>query len=97
MVVQTRRGKKTDPQLEETSRGRKISVRDSWNYEFHDHIDPSIAIFYTPHNITILMLFISGLVYLALFVLKDDHILNAKVGIWVATFVLVITGVRFNS
>ena len=73
----------------------KISkgIRDSWNYEFHDSIDPSIEIFYQPHNISLLVAFISGLVYLALFVLKDDHVLNAKVGISVAVFVLVITGV----
>jgi hypothetical protein len=48
------------------------------DYSFRDDIDPSVEFLYKPHNITALMVFIGALVYVALFVLKDDHIFNAK-------------------
>ncbi|KAJ3274985.1 hypothetical protein HDV01_001491 [Terramyces sp. JEL0728] len=71
---------------------KKENIRASWDYEYHDEVDPTVEIFYKPMNITLLFLFIAGLIYTALFVLKDDLILNTKVGLWTAVIVLVLTG-----
>ena len=29
------------------------NVKVSWEYEYHDRLDPTVAFFYTPHNVTL--------------------------------------------
>ncbi|KAJ3257873.1 hypothetical protein HK103_004164 [Boothiomyces macroporosus] len=70
----------------------KENIRASWDYEYHDKLDPTVEIFYKPMNITLLVSFIVGLVYVPLFVLDDDPVFNTKVGLWTAVIVLVLTG-----
>jgi hypothetical protein len=48
-------------------------------YSYQDDVDPSIEFLYKPHNISALLIFVGALVYVALFVLQDDHVFNAKV------------------
>lgn len=56
----------------------KEGVRSSWNYSYHDEIDPSLEYFYQPRNISILVISILALVYVAIFKLEDDQIFNLK-------------------
>lgn len=45
------------------------------------------------YNISLLVVFISALVYSAFFLMKEnDHVFNAKIGIWASVSVLVCTG-----
>lgn len=67
-------------------------IRESWDYEYHDPIDPTIEFFYKPHNITILLIIIAILVYIAIFVLQDDPVFNVKIGISCAVGVLAVIG-----
>lgn len=65
----------------------------SWNYSASDPINPTISFFYTPRNITFLVAFFSGLMYCALYVLKEnDHIFNTKVGILMCVCLMVCMG-----
>lgn len=69
------------------------NVRSSWSYQYHDDIDPTIEFFYKPHNITLLVIFILSLLYVAFYLLQDDWIFNTKVGIATAILVLIFTGI----
>jgi phosphatidylserine synthase 2 len=62
-------------------------------YAYHDDIDPTIELFYQPRNITVLFLSILSLIYTAMYLCKDDHLLNFKLGLVAAVGVLVVTGV----
>ena len=69
---------------------QKIDVR-NWNRPIHDEIDPSVKFFYRPHNISILLILILGLIYTA-YSTSEDHILNLKLGAIASVFTLVIVG-----
>jgi phosphatidylserine synthase 2 len=56
---------------------RRIASKER-DYQIHDDIDPTVEFFYRPRNITVLVIFIASLVYIALFKLDDDHVLNFK-------------------
>ena len=72
---------------------RRDGVRESWNYEFHDQIDPTLEEFYKPHNIALLLLAIGILIYIALFQMDDhDPVFNMKVGISCAVGFLLLFG-----
>lgn len=67
--------------------------RESWNYEFHDQIDPTLEEFYKPHNIALLLFAIGILIYVALFRMDDhDPVFNMKVGISCAVGFLLLFG-----
>jgi phosphatidylserine synthase 2 len=69
---------------------KQENLRDSWNYSYHDELDPTVEFFYKPRNISILFLFIVALIYMA-FMVEEDQ-LNAKIGIICAIGVLLLTG-----
>ncbi|KAJ3000727.1 hypothetical protein HDV02_003529 [Globomyces sp. JEL0801] len=69
----------------------KLDIR-AFNYGYQDDVDPHLEFFYKPRNLTFLVAFISGLVYIAMFVLKDDQVFNTKVGLWTAFSFLLVTG-----
>ncbi|KAI9100975.1 phosphatidylserine synthase 2 [Phlyctochytrium arcticum] len=71
----------------------KINLREAWEYEFKDNVDPTVAFFYKPRTVRLLLLMLAGLVYLALFILTgDDVVFNVKVGLCAAAVVLLLIG-----
>ena len=89
LLMETRSRRKSPA----TTSKSKEGVRESWNYEFHDRIDPTLEFFYRPHNISLLILVIATLIYTALFRMNDhDPIFNMKVGISCAVGVLLLVG-----
>ncbi|KAI9328322.1 phosphatidyl serine synthase-domain-containing protein [Zopfochytrium polystomum] len=73
-------------------RTTKKDLRASWSYEFHDEIEPTLAFFYTPRTITMLVLMLSGILYAALFVAGEDVVANTKMGLSAAVMVILLTG-----
>ncbi|KAJ3045499.1 hypothetical protein HDV00_009153 [Rhizophlyctis rosea] len=71
----------------------KLSYREAWEYQFSDDVDPTVAFFYKPRTVFLLVGSLIGLVYLALFVTNsDDPVFNTKIGLSVAAAVLILTG-----
>ncbi|KAI8927830.1 phosphatidyl serine synthase-domain-containing protein [Entophlyctis helioformis] len=56
-------------------------ARDQWAYEFHDPVDPTIAFFYKPRNISLLLGFFALVIYVALFKQSTDFATNTKLGL----------------
>nr|KAJ3420307.1 hypothetical protein HK105_005836 [Polyrhizophydium stewartii] len=67
-------------------------ARDAWHYEFHDPVDPTVAFFYRPHNITALLLFLGAVIYFAMFKSTGDFATNVKLGLSASVFVLLLIG-----
>ena len=68
--------------------------RDSWYYEYHDIIEPTINFFYEPRTVTLLFGFIVFVAYSALYSLVDtDEVLNFKFGLGAILIVILITGI----
>ncbi|TPX73019.1 hypothetical protein SpCBS45565_g00106 [Spizellomyces sp. 'palustris'] len=71
----------------------KLNLREAWEYEFRDEVDPTVAFFYKPRTVRLLVLMLAGLVYLALFVMKDDNVVfNVKVGLGASGAMLLLMG-----
>ncbi|KND01631.1 uncharacterized protein SPPG_09115 [Spizellomyces punctatus DAOM BR117] len=71
----------------------KLNLREAWEYEFRDQVDPTVAFFYKPRTVRLLVLMLAGLVYLALFVMKDDNVVfNTKVGLGASGAMLLLIG-----
>ncbi|KAI8919140.1 phosphatidyl serine synthase-domain-containing protein [Powellomyces hirtus] len=70
-----------------------LNLREAWDNEFSDDVDPSVAFFYKPRSVRLLILMLAGLVYLAMFVANtDDVVFNVKVGIGAAAVVFCLIG-----
>ena len=54
--------------------------------------DPTIAFFYKPHNVSLLLLFITALAYQALYGDQTDPKINSAMGISVSVWVILLTG-----
>ncbi|KAJ1559184.1 hypothetical protein HK405_011678 [Cladochytrium tenue] len=67
-------------------------LRAGWSYEFHDDIEPTVAFFYTPRTISILVVLLACVLYAALFVAGDDVVANTKMGIAAAFVFILVTG-----
>ncbi|KAJ3179909.1 hypothetical protein HDU87_002477 [Geranomyces variabilis] len=70
-----------------------LNLKEAWDEEFSDKVDPSVAFFYKPRTVRVLILMLVGLVYLALFVLpSEDVVFNLKVGLGAGAVVFVLIG-----
>ncbi|KAJ3052825.1 hypothetical protein HK097_005587 [Rhizophlyctis rosea] len=82
----------SDSELITSPTTSKYSYREAWEYQFSDELDPTVAFFYKPRTVFLLIGSLIGLVYLAFTTKEDDPVFNTKVGLSVAAAVLMITG-----